>query len=147
MSAVVYTIDHRASIPLPNDTTTYNMLWQGAASTVALAGIAVAGAVYAEKCRPLISRVVTYTLCGAISILSLTALYLLRQLDAYINENGERALHVAIKANDEKRVGWLLFFGANPNTIQYSGFTPLHVACDNSTSEKIELRLDRKSVV
>jgi hypothetical protein len=141
MSIVVYTTDQRAHVPLPHERTFYNAAWQVASAAVALSSIAGAGAVFTEKCRPLISRVVTYSLCSAISLLSLTALYLLRQLDRFVNERGDRPLHIAVRDNDEQSVGWLLFFGANPNAQRCNGFTPLHIAAENTASEEIELRL------
>jgi hypothetical protein len=125
--------------PLPEETTKLNLTWQSGAGVVALSGIALAAAAYTGRCRPLISREVTYAIGGAVSLLSLTFLYLLRSIDSFINKNGDRFLHDAVETSNTKIVSWLLFFGANANAQNSKDETALHFACDSSDRTEVQL--------
>ncbi|KAK3587818.1 hypothetical protein CHS0354_019683 [Potamilus streckersoni] len=63
------------------------------------------------------------------------------------NSKGETLLHVAAIKNDVQRVAELLQEGANPNTRDNAGWTPLHEACNHGYSEVARLLLDNGALI
>ncbi len=143
MAELVFSTSRRIYNPLPDETTQRNIFFQAFAATVALAGIAVAGAVYSKRCRPLISHTITYALGGAVSLLSLCLLQFFRGVNAFMNKNGDRPLHLAVEKNDARKVNFLLFIGANPNAQNSNDYTPLHVSCNSVDQTQAQVSITK----